>query len=159
MQLRDTAPGCILLLNPKIYIRKGELRNGYMSTLSDANLLLKEESLWFLWHYACINWTRLHKIKTGVCKHCGETKQTYLHHLDPTLKPPKLFYNGKNNSELQILYDRRGKSAREIYQDFLRKYSDLIFQTIRYYSINENEVIELCAKCHAKEHRELEREK
>jgi len=129
-----------------------------MNELSNANLILKKESVFELWHYACINWINLHKKKKGVCRKCGEIGKTYLHHLDSKLKPPKLFHNPENNTQLQILYAKRGKTAKEICQDFLIKYGEWIFQTIRYYSVSEHEVIELCAKCHSAIHKELEME-
>jgi hypothetical protein len=99
-------------------------------------------------------------VKTGVCKRCGATdKKTYLHHLDETLKPKKLFYNGEGNTDLKIRWTKKGFSGSSLYMDWKEKNSDLIYKTIRYYSVGENEVIELCSTCHSEIHKQKGKEK
>jgi hypothetical protein len=123
-----------------------------ISELSKANELLAGDAIKFLWHASVVNWIRLHSTKKGFCSVCGKEGKTYLHHLNPDLKPPKLYYVGKQNTDLTIPYGRVGESGSTIYINFLDKNIDLIYQSIRYYAVNKHEVIELCASCHGLEH-------
>ena len=97
------------------------------------------------------NWDVLKSMKTGNCKNCGKPAATHLHHLDFSLRPKEVI--SFRHRDFWVHKSVINKSPKEMVRFYLNYYGkENIEQTIKYYSVSIDEVIELCPSCHRKAH-------
>jgi len=117
--------------------------------LAQVNNLIMGDETYQQYLHAIDNWKRLPRKK--VCVRCGARGKTVLHHLNPAIRPKKIFPDSGIN------YIRKGdmlKTCEELKAEF---FSDLnnLYQSTSYFATSYDDVIELCAKCHSLEHKKL----
>jgi hypothetical protein len=111
--------------------------------------ILQEHPLYILHIEALANWSEIQRSRTGICQKCFEEAKTHFHHKNKNLIP-----ENPRSMPIEIWYlpvkDIMYLKPQKIIENIIKKFE--LDKQIKYFGVSRDEVIELCPKCHRKEH-------
>ena len=126
--------------------------NENMEIIDQAIFILMESDIYVKLNRAYKHWQRLKKYKYLVCELCGKECLTGYHHIDKTLRPKVLFY-GFNHTNFWVDEKVVPLGPKALFDSFIDHCGiDNLNKSIEYFSVERNELMELCPPCHLKIH-------